>query len=1815
VTFALYKEQSGDAPLWVEVQIVTADAKGHFIALLGATSPGGLPLNLFTTGEARWLGMQASGQPELPRTFLASVPYALAPLSAVSASGQPVAANAGPTPALTTATTSGTASLAGGAAPLVPASPPTPIATVVTDSTSGLTSSKSGSTVTLSLITSCGPGQLLKWNGTAWGCTADTDVMIGVTGGGLNVYANGTSPNIVAGYGGNAVVSGAFGAAIGGGGESKPDGGLCPPFPAPCNANNRVAQSFGTVAGGESNQAGDNAGAAATRSYATVGGGRSNVASGLFSTVPGGNQNTAAGSASFAAGLNARANHNGSFVWSDSSSASPFASTAVNQFLIRANGGVGIGTNSPTQALDVAGTVKADGLCIGTDCRNAWPSGGGTITGVTPDVGLSGGGTSGNVKIGVDFATTQRRVRENCGPGSAIYGVNADGTVNCLPIFGNGFGGQGTANAVARFLNGTALGPSQITDDGTNVTIGATNVTIGSLGGLRISGDAAPPNHEKSPNMLGGASANYVSPIDFGSAFYGATIAGGGTAFFPNQVSGSFGFVGGGLANQAGEEASVAGGMQNAATGGQSTVAGGLANTAGGFYSAIGGGAANKTTGLYSTVPGGLNNEASGQVSFAAGRQARAATEGTFVWADNTGTDETDFFSSSAPNQFLIRATGGVGIGTTVPTQALDVAGKVKADGLCIGTDCRTAWPAASGTITGVTTTSGLTGGGTSGSVTLGVDFTTTQKRVSNGCVGNTAIQTVNDDGTVGCVSVTGLGIGGSGTPNVMPRFVAPSVIGNSQIADDGTNVVIGSNGGYKVVGDPTGVASVVGGFSGNFISGTGSTIAGGGGPTVPNRVLVFSGFVGGGADNQAGDDPLGRGSYATVTGGLSNTASGGNSSVGGGFVNQATGFSSTISGGYANTASGDYSTVPGGDNNIASGIASFAAGWQAEAVTNGTFVWGDYNLGHTFTSTAPNQFLIHASGGVGIGTNAPSQAVDVVGNVKADGLCIGADCRTAWPSGGGGGGTITGVSATNGLTGGGTSGAVSLGIASAGVTNAMLQNSSITLNAGTGLSGGGAVALGGSSAVSVDFTTTQKRLSSSCAAGNAIRAVDSNGILTCEPIPAGLGGSGSVAFIPKFTAGTSLGNSRISDDATNIVLGDSTLGSIRLLGNATSPNLIGGAANNSIASGTVGATIAGGGDVFAVGGNHVDANYGTVGGGDNNRAGLFATVAGGSGNAATNSYAAITGGQTNNATGQFAIVSGGSSNTAGGTRSAIGGGGSNGASGDYATVPGGLSNIAAGSYSFAAGQGAQANHSNTFVWSDGMFPFVSSADRQFLIQANGGVGIGTNSPGQALDVNGNVKANGLCIGTDCRTAWPSGGGTGTITSVTAGTGLAGGGTTGDVTLSIPSAGVTNAMLQHNLVGINVATGLLGGGAVSLGSSIALGIDTSIVPRLNFPNTFTVAQSVTAPNANGGALTVTNTATGGGWGVFATTPALSGSAALRGDATATTGSSLGVLGQSFASGGTGVEGVNQSATGTNFGVRGETQSNGVNSAGVYGAESSATGTTFGVFGQSISNAGVGVYGTEPSTSGTVSGVYGTTASVSGTGVFGQATASTGGATGGHFSSFSNAGNGVWGSSDNSAGIGIGVLGTASSASGVGGVFSNSGGGDLILGRTSAAVQFRVASTGNVTAAGSFTGGGADFAESVDVVDGTDSYEPGDVMVVDPTSDRRFALSHEAYSPLVAGVYSTKPGMLGSRTSMDPARTAQEVPMAVVGIVPTKVSTENGPIQRGDLLVASSTPGYAMKGTDRSRMLGAVIGKALEPLAEGKGVIEVLVTVR
>ena len=90
VIFALYEEQVGGVPLWVEIQVVQVYADGQYIALLGSTTE--LNVDLFASGAARWLGIQPEGQPEQPRIRLLSVPYALKAVDADTVGGQPLSA-------------------------------------------------------------------------------------------------------------------------------------------------------------------------------------------------------------------------------------------------------------------------------------------------------------------------------------------------------------------------------------------------------------------------------------------------------------------------------------------------------------------------------------------------------------------------------------------------------------------------------------------------------------------------------------------------------------------------------------------------------------------------------------------------------------------------------------------------------------------------------------------------------------------------------------------------------------------------------------------------------------------------------------------------------------------------------------------------------------------------------------------------------------------------------------------------------------------------------------------------------------------------------------------------------------------------------------------------------------------------------------------------------------------------------------------------------------------------------------------------------------------------------------------------------------------------------------------------------------------------------------------------------------------------------------------------------------------------------------------------------------------------------------------
>jgi len=98
VSFALYRDQEGGSPLWIETQNVAADEYGRFAVLLGAATADGVPIEMFSSGESRWLGVtaQASSEPggsaEQPRVLLVSVPYALKAADSETLGGLPASA-------------------------------------------------------------------------------------------------------------------------------------------------------------------------------------------------------------------------------------------------------------------------------------------------------------------------------------------------------------------------------------------------------------------------------------------------------------------------------------------------------------------------------------------------------------------------------------------------------------------------------------------------------------------------------------------------------------------------------------------------------------------------------------------------------------------------------------------------------------------------------------------------------------------------------------------------------------------------------------------------------------------------------------------------------------------------------------------------------------------------------------------------------------------------------------------------------------------------------------------------------------------------------------------------------------------------------------------------------------------------------------------------------------------------------------------------------------------------------------------------------------------------------------------------------------------------------------------------------------------------------------------------------------------------------------------------------------------------------------------------------------------------------------------
>jgi len=242
-----------------------------------------------------------------------------------------------------------------------------------------------------------------------------------------------------------------------------------------------------------------------------------------------------------------------------------------------------------------------------------------------------------------------------------------------------------------------------------------------------------------------------------------------------------------------------------------------------------------------------------------------------------------------------------------------------------------------------------------------------------------------------------GLGTIAGGDTNSVTASLGTIAGGNGNTASGNAGAVGGgqgntAGGAYAVVGG--GFQNINGGQYGTISGGaqnqaTGflATVAGGS----QNRASAQYAAVGGGSRNAAGGDT------ATIGGGDQNTVNGTFTSIGGGRQNYGWSASdfSAIAGGFSNTVYGDFAAIPGGYRNSADGLASFAAGYRAYAAHDGSFVWADAHEAD-FASTAANQFLVRAAGGIvletftnvpiytGIGTGEANRYVLLLNSPRA---------------------------------------------------------------------------------------------------------------------------------------------------------------------------------------------------------------------------------------------------------------------------------------------------------------------------------------------------------------------------------------------------------------------------------------------------------------------------------------------------------------------------------------------------------------------------------------------------------------------------------------------------------------------------------------------------------------------------------------------------------------------------------------------------------------------------------------------------------------
>ncbi len=413
VIFALYKDQNGGAPLWQEVQNITIDGSGRYAAFLGARSASGIPLEVFSNGEARWLGVQAEGQLEQPRVLLVSVPYALKASDAETLGGLPASAFLRSSAVAVTGMPAETArtSYINTAAVSSAVNKAVAAAIAVSNPTLGYVPyfyDAGGDLENSSLFQAT--------NG---------DVGIGTTAPAATLDVSGINPTLRIDNYSNVA------------GDSP---------------NFNFITARGTAAAPLATQNNDNLGQFASAGY-------------NGSAFPGSKVKV-----SFVATENWKPTANGTAMTFQTTANGTTART--ERMRIDNTGNVGIGTTTPAYPLSVNGIIQSSSGGFKFPDGSTQASAGIALT--SPDSSITVGGTGAAPTVKVNSSVIQARVSGTCSSGNAVASIKQDGTVTCQAVGGGGGGGDvnliGNNNFVGQE---TFTGPSTANATAVSVTSSA----------------------------------------------------------------------------------------------------------------------------------------------------------------------------------------------------------------------------------------------------------------------------------------------------------------------------------------------------------------------------------------------------------------------------------------------------------------------------------------------------------------------------------------------------------------------------------------------------------------------------------------------------------------------------------------------------------------------------------------------------------------------------------------------------------------------------------------------------------------------------------------------------------------------------------------------------------------------------------------------------------------------------------------------------------------------------------------------------------------------------------------------------------------------------------------------------------------------------------------------------------------------------------------------------------------------------------------------------------------------------------------------